>query len=70
MKWIKCSDRLPEEVGYADCKQYLIFCGYITIAYWYSNEWIAHPDGFCSNYDPTHWMRLPEVPEDNKNELS
>lgn len=63
MNWIKIEDRLPEA-----CQEVLVFWdGFVIIAdYWidYSDEdkihWHYH-EGSCH---PTHWMPLPEAPED------
>jgi hypothetical protein len=62
MDWISVKDRLPKHEGYYNCKNYMIFCGYITIAFWYNDKWISDPDEFYTTYEPTHWMPLPEEP--------
>ncbi|HDV0465784.1 TPA: DUF551 domain-containing protein [Klebsiella pneumoniae] len=64
-KWIKCSERMPEAIG-----EYLV-------AYKLMNHWIyqkvitfAHLSeytnemGWNSNLEITHWMPLPEAPQE------
>ncbi|EGZ6690921.1 DUF551 domain-containing protein [Escherichia coli] len=68
--WISCSDRMPE-----DTKMLLAFSqGEIVAAYW---NWVANPIDYkkyrafthLSGYildDVTHWMPLPEPPQEAK----
>lgn len=67
MKWIKVKDKLPANEGHKDLKRFLIwdrYIGYHELAYWYQGQWISEPDEFyCKEYNPTHWMPLPEPPE-------
>jgi len=59
--WISTDDRLPEESG-----GYLIFVGinYITVGLFavHTQSWHDFIDG---THRPTHWMELPDWPEDN-----
>ncbi|HDW3914198.1 TPA: DUF551 domain-containing protein [Escherichia coli] len=68
--WISCSERMPE-----DTKMLLAFSqGEIVAAYW---NWVVNPIDYkkyraftyLSGYildDVTHWMRLPEPPQEAK----
>ncbi|HHP9806648.1 TPA: DUF551 domain-containing protein [Escherichia coli] len=68
--WISCSDRMPE-----DTKMLLAFSqGKIVAAYW---NWVVNPIDYkkyraftyLSGYildDVTHWMPLPEPPQEAK----
>ena len=68
--WISCSDRMPE-----DTKMLLAFSqGKIVAAYW---NWVVNPIDYkkyraftyLSGYildDVTHWMPLPEPPQEEK----
>ncbi len=64
-QWVKCSERMPEAIG-----EYLV-------AYKWMNRWIyqkvitfAHLSeytnemGWNSNLEITHWMPLPEPPQE------
>jgi hypothetical protein len=69
MKWIKCSDRLPEgKILITDGKS--IEFGHYDGKNWY----IQHKIGDCIKFNGelTHWMPLPRCPEkqsiDNQNE--
>ena len=39
--------------------------GYVAIGIWYNDKWVDDPDGFYRTFDPTHWMPLPEPPNEN-----
>jgi hypothetical protein len=53
--WIKCSDRLPDEIG----KVLVIDNGKIDI-----NSWAGKYEGwYYTNKNITHWMPLPPKPE-------
>nr|WP_289306147.1 DUF551 domain-containing protein [Escherichia coli] len=68
--WISCSDRMPE-----DTKMLLAFSqGEIVAAYW---NWVVNPIDYkkyrAFTYlsgnildDVTHWMSLPEPPQEVK----
>ncbi len=60
MKWIKCSDRLPEPYQYV-----LIFGNgindYMKTSFMFNNDgYIEWED---ERFIPTHWMPLPSNPE-------
>ncbi len=63
-KWIKVSDRMPETFI-----RVLIFCEYGALsAILCSGYWRIDPMGDYATggivYDVTHWMPLPEAPND------
>ncbi len=68
MKWIKCSDRLPEQNV-----PVLVFCdaqdGFdegVMLADWYDHEGKSIWFCVCHQTDPinpTHWMMLPQHPK-------
>ncbi len=69
-KWIKCSDKLPK-LGIA--YRYLFINGKkeVTFGYAYDPKWDDSKDCVWindmdreSNEIATHWMQLPEPPED------
>lgn len=79
MNWIKCSDRLPEKDGeYLVYVSDRIWSGAMVL--WFTNDFsqlyndLSYPHkGFyendpeygCIKYEEvTHWMPLPEPPED------
>lgn len=54
-EWIKCSDRLPDEIG----KVLVIDNGKVDI-----NSWAGKYEGwYYANKNITHWMPLPTLPE-------
>ena len=65
MGWIKCSDRLPEPETFQD--EYIIctFDG-LVMASWFERDEKIFKDAHngCIIMDITHWMPLPEPPED------
>jgi hypothetical protein len=63
--WIKCSDRLPDKEGH-----YLIhlvngFTREYDVAYFFNNSYNNNWGGW-SNDEATHWMPLPDPPEESK----
>ena len=62
-KWIKCSDRMPEEYK----KVLLYHGGYILIGYYMSvlEMWSFEGNSMPQNkWSVTHWMPLPEMPKE------
>lgn len=68
MEWIKCSDRLPP----LQEKEYLVCAGDDVDIYWWKHfrttgrikEWDWNDrDGFL-DFEVTHWMPLPNPPEE------
>ncbi len=74
MKWIKCSDRMPEEdieVLFTDCED--IECGWIEdgkgliYSYGCNDRECGYIDDTCGHpfkMEISHWMPLPELPND------
>lgn len=69
--WISCSDRMPENIP-GSCKEYLVFDGLNNKVH--HDYWVV-PDGdsapvasFWNHYvaHVTHWMPLPEPPQEAK----
>ena len=69
--WISCSERMPENIP-GSCKEYLVFDGLNNKVH--HDYWVV-PDGdsaqvasFWNHYGAhvTHWMPLPEPPQDRK----
>lgn len=60
MTWISVKDRLPENEN-----PVLVFDGdYFEVAYWDGDMWA---DESCDKFPyPTHWMPLPEPPQEEK----
>ena len=61
-KWIRVEDRLPEKP-----MNYLIYVPpcYVNVVYYNGFEWVVDVGEYCFNaYEITHWMPLPEPPED------
>jgi len=59
MEWISVKDRLPE-----DGEDVLFYYDYISIG-WYEDEWFYDSeDKFSAELDITHWMPLPESPNE------
>ena len=64
--WISVEDRLPEENG-----EYLISTkDRVTSAYYEfgrrTSEWTDYFEGYL-DFEPTHWMALPELPKEDAN---
>lgn len=71
--WISCSERMPENIP-GSCKEYLVFDGLNNKVH--HDYWVV-PDGdsapvasFWNHYGAhvTHWMPLPEPPQESKSE--
>ncbi|HFP4291504.1 TPA: DUF551 domain-containing protein [Escherichia coli] len=69
--WISCSDQMPENIP-GSCKEYLVFDGLNNKVH--HDYWVV-PDGdsapvasFWNHYGAhvTHWMPLPEPPQEVK----
>ena len=69
--WISCSERMPENIP-GSCKEYLVFDGLNNKVH--HDYWVV-PDGdsapvasFWNHYGAhvTHWMPLPEPPQEAK----
>ncbi|WKB87916.1 DUF551 domain-containing protein [Escherichia coli] len=69
--WISCSERMPENIP-GSCKEYLVFDGLNNKVH--HDYWVV-PDGdsapvasFWNHYGAhvTHWMPLPEPPQEVK----
>nr|WP_320404477.1 DUF551 domain-containing protein [Escherichia coli] len=69
--WISCSERMPENIP-GSCKEYLVFDGLNNKVH--HDYWVVH-DGdsapvasFWNHYGAhvTHWMPLPETPQEAK----
>ena len=60
-EWIKCSERMPEELD-----DVLVTDGdSIEMKWWDGDDWdswVECNSNICSD-DVTHWMPLPELPE-------
>ena len=63
MKWIKCSERMPEdEVLLWNGK--FVYMGSLT-SFYKVREWIIGDDDYRDIDFFTHWMPLPEGPKDD-----
>ncbi|WP_349977010.1 DUF551 domain-containing protein [Pectobacterium zantedeschiae] len=67
MGWIKCSERMPDI-----CQEVIFFpeCDEATRGYWDGETWYQDAS-WCERYEGnsvpekvTHWMPLPEPPQD------
>jgi hypothetical protein len=62
--WIKCSDKMPLSREYVLIKE----CSFIEIGVWEEplNKWyvISRLMGQHARCYPTHWMPLPEPPQE------
>lgn len=70
-EWIKCSDRMPEEMQTVlffdkyDTGDTRIKCGWWSARSWRPNAEVEE-NGFIESITPnavSHWMPLPELPE-------
>ena len=59
MEWANCKKNLPSKVG---CYLGFYFSGYIGLVYYDGFEWIKIWG--TKKLDITHWMPLPEPPND------
>jgi len=58
LDWISVEDRLPPKTdGY---RNYIVYDGHVFQCHW-MNGWHQRMDG-CSERHPTHWIPLPETP--------
>jgi hypothetical protein len=65
MKWIKCSDRMPEGIfQYEYCLTYSSLSREHKILYYLKdeNEWHSGGGATYEFHEITHWMPLPEKP--------
>lgn len=63
MKWIKCSERMPE----ADVSVLALWNGGIQVLFVHSSTGLWDDGDFwsCIDHDEvTHWMPLPQPPEE------
>lgn len=58
--WVSVEDRLPENDS-----QYIAWVGERALTLFYCDDgyWCEHYDGACYAEFVTHWMPLPEPPE-------
>lgn len=68
MRWIPCSERLPHDVSRClVCRyDYVTKTRFIDILWFESGIWWDGSHG--GDYAVTHWMPLPEPPEEGGNE--
>ena len=66
MKWISVKDRRPELLEpVLTCYRKPGAIGVITIRHKVSEGWYAmNSDYVCPNKNVTHWMPLPDLPEE------
>ena len=64
MKWISVQDKLPKE----EIRVLVFEKGGLTVAYLDEyHQWCPHSLDFSSiGENPSHWMRLPELPPDEE----
>lgn len=64
MNWIKCTDKLPDNVKevltYATCCD---CCEYQYVAFLEDGKWYHALDGEELGTIPTHWQPLPKPPK-------
>jgi hypothetical protein len=72
MQWISVKERLPDlkqkVLGFNSSADFFYEGPYFVLTY-YGNYWNVDNDTYpngsnFSNFEPTHWMSLPESPED------
>lgn len=74
-RWIPCSERMPDlkpcnaGTAYSEAVNVWTTGQKIMVGIWDGIDWIA-PYDFWEAWDEqiTHWMPLPELPEEEKNE--
>lgn len=60
-EWINVKENLPN----CENKRYLIWVGYIGVAYWSESDWYSISNsGEIIYHFPTHWRELPVGPEE------
>ena len=65
MKWISSEERLPEESDSLHIRDVLVFVpdlNRITFGWHFDGDW--HIENSPSVWKVTHWMPLPEPPEE------
>ena len=75
--WIKCSDQMPPLLESNETFTEKVLCAntarYVWVAYFdYSDfSWIESPRPLIDGgYIPTHWMKLPALPEEDEEDES
>ncbi len=66
-KWISVEDRMPGEP--AKFQEYLVCCGKAVTCAWLDQDadqwyWVTDPERVLDSV--THWMPMPEPPNDTK----
>jgi hypothetical protein len=66
MKWISVKDRLPSSDGNSPSESVLVYCTINGVRVGYLHqEKMKIQCGYCSEeMNITHWMTLPEVPNE------
>lgn len=66
MEWVKCSERMPEQENNPDV---LVYCGdtkeqFVAFHVGWGEFQFFDMDGVIGTCTPSHWMPLPQAPED------